>query len=37
MSLLADLLSKLKYQKTEHGDVPLGLKRIVSDSQKGHY
>ena len=35
MSLLADLLSKLKYQKTEHGDVPVGLKRIVSDSQKG--
>ena len=34
MSLLADLLSKLKYQKTEHGDVPVGLKRIVSDSQK---
>ena len=34
MSLLADLLSKLKYQKKEHGDVPLGLKRIVSDSQK---
>lgn len=34
MSLLADLLSKLKYQKQEHGDVPLGLKRIVSDSQK---
>lgn len=34
MSLLADLLSKLKYQKNEHGDVPLGLKRIVSDSQK---
>lgn len=34
MSLLADLLSKLKYQKKEHGDVPLGLKRIVSESQK---
>ena len=34
MSLLADLLAKLKYQKKEHGDVPLGLKRIVSDSQK---
>ena len=34
MSLLADLLSKLKCQKKEHGDVPLGLKRIVSDSQK---
>ncbi|MCR4318974.1 MAG: tetratricopeptide repeat protein [Candidatus Brocadiaceae bacterium] len=34
MSLLADLLSKLKYQKKEHGDVPVGLKRIVSDSQK---